>query len=78
MKEGKGSYVDAAKSSGTWPETTGIREKETVIFQNKFEVLESKVIQYGVEESVIRRQESVVVEYFKCKKKGHKCKKCLL
>jgi len=24
----KGSYVDAAKSSGTWPETAGTREKE--------------------------------------------------
>jgi len=28
LKEGKGSYIDAAKSLGTWPETTGIREKE--------------------------------------------------
>jgi len=34
-------------------------EKETIIPQNKFEVLRSKVMQYGVEERTIRRQEVV-------------------
>ena len=35
-------------------------------------------MQCGVEERVIRRQELVVVECFKCGEKGHKCRGCLL
>jgi len=45
-------------------------KKGIVVPQNKFGVLESKVIQCGVEERVIRRQELVVVECFKCGRKG--------
>ena len=52
--------------------------KGTIIPQNKFEVLRSRVIQYGVEERMIRRHEAVVVECFECGEKGHKCRECLL
>jgi len=54
------------------------REKRTVIPQNKFEVLGSRVMQCGVEERVIRRQELVMVKCFKCGEKGHKCRECPL
>jgi len=42
--------------------------------QNKFEVLASRVIQCDVKERMIRKQETVRVEYFKCGEKGHKCR----
>ena len=35
-------------------------------------------MQYGVEKRMARRQETVVVKYYKCGKKGHKCRECLL
>jgi len=38
----------------------------------------SRVMQCGVEERTIRRQEEVVVECFRYRKKGHKCRKCSL
>jgi len=41
---------------------------------NKFEVLSSRVIQCGVKEKTIRRQETIEIEYFKCGKRGHKYK----
>jgi len=53
-------------------------EKRTVVSQNKFEVLKSRVIQCRVKERMIRRQETIVVECFKCGKKRHKCRECLL
>jgi len=53
-------------------------EKREVIPPNKFEVLSSRVIQCGVEERTIRRYEVVVVEYFKCGEKRHKCRECPL
>jgi len=53
-------------------------EKGTNVSQNKFEVLKSRVMQCGVEEKTIRRQETIVVECFKCGEKGHKCRECLL
>jgi len=49
-----------------------------VIPQNKFEVLKSRIMQCGVEEGMIRRIGVVEVECFKCREKGHKCKKCPL
>jgi len=52
--------------------------KGTVVPQNKFEVLKTRVMQCGVEEKMIRRQETIVVEYFKCGEKEHKCRECLL
>jgi len=54
------------------------KEKGRVIPQNKFDMLSSKVMQCGVEEKTIRRQEVVGVECFKCGKKEHKCRECLL
>jgi len=52
--------------------------KGTIVPQNKFEILKSRVMQYEVEERIIRRQEMVVVECFKCGEKGHKCRECPL
>jgi len=52
--------------------------KGTIIPQNKFEVLRSRVMQCRVEERMIRRHEAVVVECFKCGEKGHKCRECPL
>jgi len=53
-------------------------EKGTVVPQNKFEVLESRVMQYGVEERVVRNVRMVVVRCFKCGEEGHKYRECLL
>jgi len=53
-------------------------KKGTIVPQNKFEVLRSRVMQCGVEERIIRRHKAVVVECFKCEEKGHKCRECLL
>ena len=52
--------------------------QETTIPQNKFEVLLSRVMQCEVKEKVIRRQEVVGVEYFKCRQRGHKYRECFL
>ena len=35
-------------------------------------------MQYGIKERIVRRRETVEVEYFKCGKKEHKCRKCSL
>jgi len=53
-------------------------EKGTIVPQNKFKVLKSRVMQCGVEERMIRRQEIIVVECFKCREKRHKYKECPL
>ena len=53
-------------------------EKGTIVPQNKFEVLGSRVMQCEVEEKTIRRHKVVVVEHFKCGEKGHKCRECPL
>ena len=34
-------------------------EKGKIVFQNKFEMLSSRVIQYGVEERVIKRTKEI-------------------
>jgi len=55
------------------------REKEgTVLPQNKFEVLGSRVMQCGIEESVVRSMRTVAVRCFKCGVEGHKCRECPL
>ena len=56
----------------------GREEKRRVISQDKFEMLSSRVMQYGVEEKTIRRQKVVGVECFKCGEREHKCKECPL
>ena len=53
-------------------------EKETVVPQNKFEVLKSRVIQCGVEEEMIRNVRMTVVECFKYRREEHKCRECPL
>jgi len=53
-------------------------EKGVVIPQNKFEILSSRVIQYGVEERAVRSIRAVVVKCFKCGGEGHKCRECPL
>jgi len=53
-------------------------KKGMAILQNKFEVLKSRVMQCGVKEKTIRRQEAAVVECFKYEEEGHKCRECPL
>jgi len=53
------------------------REKEgTVVPQNKFEMLKSRVMQCGVEERAIRSIRMVAMKCFKCGEEGHKCREC--
>jgi len=54
------------------------KEKRGTAPQNKFEVLTSRVMQCDVKERIIRKQEVVEVECFKCGEKGHKCRECPL
>jgi len=53
-------------------------EKGTVVPQNKFEVLKSRVMQCEVEEKTIRNVRIMTVECFKCGEEGHKCRECPL
>jgi len=53
-------------------------EKGTVVPQNKFEVLSSRVMQYGVEEKMIRSVRMLGVKCFRCGEEGHKCRECPL
>ena len=50
----------------------------TVVPQNKFEVLRSRVMQCRAEERVVRNVRMVVVRCFKCREEGHKCRECPL
>jgi len=51
-------------------------EKGTIVLQNKFEVLKSRVMQCGVEERTIRSVGTVGMKCFKCGEEGHKCREC--
>jgi len=53
-------------------------EKGTVVPQNKFEVLRSRIMQCGERERTIRRMGVVEVECFECGEKRHKCRECPL
>ena len=52
--------------------------KEATTPQNKFEILSSRVMQCGVEEKMIRSVRMEEEKCFRCGKKGHKCRECLL
>jgi len=54
------------------------KKKRGAAPQNKFEILKSRVMQCGKEGKMIRKQEVAVVECFKYRKKGHKCRECPL
>jgi len=54
------------------------KEKKRTAPQNKFEVLSSRMMQCDVKEGIIRKQETVRVECFKCREKGHKYRECPL
>ena len=54
------------------------KEKKGTTPQNKFKVLSSRMMQCDVKEGMIRKQETVRVECFKCREKGHKCRECSL
>jgi len=53
-------------------------EEGTVIPQNKFKMLKSRVMQCGEERRMIRRIGVVEVKCFKCGEKEHKCRECPL
>jgi len=53
-------------------------EKGAEMPQNKFEILRSRVMQYGVEERVVRSTRTIVVKCFKCGEEEHKCRECPL
>jgi len=53
-------------------------EKGTIVPQNEFEVLKSRVMQCGIEEKMIRNVRIMVVECFKYGEEGHKCRECPL
>jgi len=52
--------------------------KGTIVPQNKFEVLKSRVMQCGVEERIVRSIRKVGVKCFECRVEGHKCRECPL
>jgi len=53
-------------------------EKGTVVPQNKFKVLSSRVMQCGVEEKTIRSMRMLGVKCFRCREEGHKYRECPL
>jgi len=77
----KGKLCRCCKKFGHLARNCRNKEEEkkgTVIPQNKFEILKSRVMQCGVEERVVRSVRTVVVRYFKCEGEGHKCRECPL
>jgi len=54
------------------------KEKGVATPQNKFKNLSSRVIQYGIEERVVRSMRTAAVRCFKCEEERHKCRECPL
>jgi len=78
LEERKGKLCRSCKGSGHLARNCRNRkegEKGAEMPQNKFEVLKSRVMQYGVEERTIRSVR-VVVECFKYGKEGHRYREC--
>jgi len=65
------------RSLGTWPVTAGTEEKgekKTLIPQNRFEMLSSRVMRCEVEirkQERDRKEEGKAISCFKCKEEGH-------
>jgi len=53
-------------------------EKGVATPQNKFKILSSRVMQYGVEKRAVRSIRSTAVKYFKCGEEEHKYRECPL
>jgi len=53
-------------------------KRRTIVSQNKFEILKSRVMQCGVSKKSIRRVGVVEVECYKCGGMRHKCREYLL
>jgi len=54
------------------------KEKRGAAPKNKFEALSSRVMQYGVEERIVRNVNTAAVKCFKYREKGHKYREYLL
>jgi len=77
LEERKGKLCRCCKKFGHLARNCRNRrgeEKGTVVPQNKFEVLSSRVMQYGVEEKMIRSMRMLGVKCFRCREEGHKCR----
>ena len=77
LEERKGKLCRSYKGFGHLAQNCRNKREEkkgTEMPQNKFEVLKSRVMQYGVEERVVRSMRMEVVKCFKCGEEGHKCR----